>query len=179
VRVTRRVVHRAFCLYPVCLSLSGGTQRLGIAKFVSRPAIVPAGRVVPINPTQGMNMLAATLLLTCPTEEDAFWILCCIVEVNGSPHIRPERVNGVSDNYLGGDISGYCPRTIIRRGYWFLRPTSVSSSISSPRCYPPSRAISRKSGSNCPRSRSAGSSPCFVTVCRSRCARRVCSSGLA
>jgi Rab-GTPase-TBC domain len=30
---------------------------------------------------QGMNMLAATLLLTCPTEEDAFWILCCIVEV--------------------------------------------------------------------------------------------------
>jgi hypothetical protein len=31
---------------------------------------------------QGMNMLAATLLLACPTEEDAFWILCCIVEVS-------------------------------------------------------------------------------------------------
>ncbi|KAG0150151.1 hypothetical protein CROQUDRAFT_38869 [Cronartium quercuum f. sp. fusiforme G11] len=29
---------------------------------------------------QGMNMVAATLLLTIPNEEDAFWILVCIVE---------------------------------------------------------------------------------------------------
>lgn len=36
------------------------------------------------NPTvgycQGMNMLAATLLLTHATEEDAFWVLICIIE---------------------------------------------------------------------------------------------------
>ncbi|OAV88294.1 hypothetical protein PTTG_29076 [Puccinia triticina 1-1 BBBD Race 1] len=29
---------------------------------------------------QGMNMVAATLLLTIPSEEDAFWILVCIVD---------------------------------------------------------------------------------------------------
>lgn len=29
---------------------------------------------------QGMNNLTATLLLTYPAEEDAFWVLCCIVE---------------------------------------------------------------------------------------------------
>jgi hypothetical protein len=29
---------------------------------------------------QGMNAIAATLLLTHPTEEDAFFVLCCIVE---------------------------------------------------------------------------------------------------
>ncbi|KAH9814009.1 rab-GTPase-TBC domain-containing protein [Melampsora americana] len=29
---------------------------------------------------QGMNMVAATLLLTIPNEEDAFWILVCIVD---------------------------------------------------------------------------------------------------
>jgi hypothetical protein len=28
-----------------------------------------------------MNMVAATLLLTIPSEEDAFWILVCIVDV--------------------------------------------------------------------------------------------------
>ncbi|RPA73658.1 TBC-domain-containing protein [Ascobolus immersus RN42] len=40
------------------------------------------------NPTvgycQGMNMIAASLLLITPTEEDAFWMLCSIVE-----HILP------------------------------------------------------------------------------------------
>lgn len=30
---------------------------------------------------QGMNNLVATLLLTHPTEEDAFWVLVCIIEV--------------------------------------------------------------------------------------------------
>uniref|UniRef100_A0A0S1MKH8 Rab-GAP TBC domain-containing protein n=1 Tax=Phakopsora pachyrhizi TaxID=170000 RepID=A0A0S1MKH8_PHAPC len=29
---------------------------------------------------QGMNMVAATLLLTIPSEEDAFWVLVCIVD---------------------------------------------------------------------------------------------------
>lgn len=29
---------------------------------------------------QGMNMIAAMLLLSMPTEEDAFWVLCCIIE---------------------------------------------------------------------------------------------------
>jgi hypothetical protein len=29
---------------------------------------------------QGMNLLAGTLLLALPTEEDAFWILCCVIE---------------------------------------------------------------------------------------------------
>ncbi len=30
---------------------------------------------------QGMNNLVATLLLTHPAEEDAFWVLVCIIEV--------------------------------------------------------------------------------------------------
>jgi hypothetical protein len=29
---------------------------------------------------QGMNMIAASLLLIMPSEEDAFWVLCSIVE---------------------------------------------------------------------------------------------------
>lgn len=29
-----------------------------------------------------MNLVAGTLLLTLPTEEDAFWVLCCIIEVS-------------------------------------------------------------------------------------------------
>lgn len=33
---------------------------------------------------QGMNLVAGTLLLTLPTEEDAFWVLCCIIEVSRS-----------------------------------------------------------------------------------------------
>ncbi|KAH9448959.1 hypothetical protein Pst134EA_028244 [Puccinia striiformis f. sp. tritici] len=35
---------------------------------------------------QGMNMVAATLLLTIPSEEDAFWILVCIVDKILPPH---------------------------------------------------------------------------------------------
>ncbi|PLW24109.1 hypothetical protein PCASD_06725 [Puccinia coronata f. sp. avenae] len=35
---------------------------------------------------QGMNMVAATLLLTIPSEEDAFWILVCIVDQILPPH---------------------------------------------------------------------------------------------
>lgn len=31
---------------------------------------------------QGMNNLTATLLLTHPAEEDAFWVLVCIIEVS-------------------------------------------------------------------------------------------------
>lgn len=33
---------------------------------------------------QGMNNLVATLLLTHPAEEDAFWVLVCIIEVSCS-----------------------------------------------------------------------------------------------
>ncbi|GAA5976500.1 hypothetical protein JCM11641_001322 [Rhodosporidiobolus odoratus] len=41
---------------------------------------------------QGMNNLVATLLLTHPAEEDAFWVLVCIVEVHflpPAPLLRP------------------------------------------------------------------------------------------
>lgn len=37
-----------------------------------------------------MNNLTATLLLTYPSEEEAFWVLVCIIEVSGGRFALPE-----------------------------------------------------------------------------------------
>ncbi|GJN87163.1 hypothetical protein Rhopal_000108-T1 [Rhodotorula paludigena] len=51
----------------------------GVAKL--RNVLVAYSRRNPkIGYCQGMNNLVATLLLTHPTEEDAFWVLVCIIE---------------------------------------------------------------------------------------------------
>ncbi|BGO89926.1 hypothetical protein NBRC10512_006451 [Rhodotorula toruloides] len=66
--------HRTF---PTCVFFAGNGP--GVDKL--RNVLVAYSRRNPkIGYCQGMNNLAATLLLTHPTEEDAFWVLVCIIE---------------------------------------------------------------------------------------------------
>jgi len=58
-------------------------QRLAVRSLLSLSVIIGFHIDGPLLRTdcQGMNNLVATLLLTHPAEEDAFWVLVCIVEV--------------------------------------------------------------------------------------------------
>lgn len=100
--------------------------------------------VARLNAEQGMNMVAGTLLLTLPTEEDAFWVLACIIEV------RSHFADGCSELTTS---SGSSLRTITRPISWSRKPTSACSGTWSSSAYPTSPDTSRRSTLSCQPSR--------------------------
>lgn len=49
-----------------------------------------------------MNMVAATLLLTIPDEEDAFWVLVCIVEVSEKTRVKSWKTVVTDEKWVEG-----------------------------------------------------------------------------
>ncbi|GAA6023964.1 hypothetical protein JCM10207_008645 [Rhodosporidiobolus poonsookiae] len=76
----------------------------GVAKL--RNVLVAYSRRNPkIGYCQGMNNLVATLLLTHPTEEDAFWVLVCIVEnILPSDYYTSHLLVSRADQYVLRDL---------------------------------------------------------------------------
>lgn len=61
---------------------------------------------------QGMNMIAASLLLIMPTEEDAFWVLVSIVEnILPKTYFEPSLLASRADQIVGLFVPAARPHT--------------------------------------------------------------------
>ena len=94
---------------------------------------------------QGMNNLTATLLLTHPAEEDAFWVLCCIIEVRRSPDYFAYMLiiaTSISEN-LAGRLLHFTPPRFASGPASTARSHSASSAE---RCWSSARSRSGITG---------------------------------
>ncbi|SCZ87922.1 BZ3500_MvSof-1268-A1-R1_Chr2-3g05390 [Microbotryum saponariae] len=89
----------------------------GVAKL--RNVLVAYSRHNPlIGYCQGMNNLTATLLLTHPAEEDAFWVLVCIIEVRSSRQTELHHRVGFQTEPMILGLSSDCPQKILPSDYY-------------------------------------------------------------